>query len=304
MGVRLIAIDIDGTLLPSSGAPIGQRNREALRAAEAAGIEVVIATGRRHAFALPMIAPLGLRDRTTVISSNGAIIRKMNRRTVRREFLSAETAVKLAGELRRYRTMVFTFDRDGPGGLVVENIERVHQRIERWVDANRSHLIEVNPIEQAFTAANLPIQGMVCGTPAEMALAEERLKGLGLALEGGMHRTEYPARGLSILDLLPPGCSKGTALAELAGSSGILPSEIMAIGDNLNDLEMLRYAGRPVIMANASAELHSIAEDHGWDVTSSNDEDGVAVVIEAVLAGRLPPKGDTEKPALASTMSR
>lgn len=304
MSIRLIAVDIDGTLLPSSGGAIGRRNLEALRAAEAAGIEVVIATGRRHAFAVPMIAPLGLRDETTIISSNGAIIRKMNRRTLRREFLSVEMAGKLAAELRRYRTMVFTFDRDGPGGLVVENIERVHRRIERWVDANRSHLIEVDPIEQAFTAGNLPIQGMVCGTPAEMVTAEERLKLLGLGIEGGMHRTEYPARGLSILDLLPPGCSKGTALAELARVSGVKPAEMMAIGDNLNDLEMLQYAGQPVIMANASAQLHLIAEDRGWDVTSSNDEDGVAVVIEAVLAGRMPPKGDADQPVLAATMAR
>lgn len=285
MSVRLIAIDIDGTLLSSSGGSIGRRNQEALLAAEAAGIEVVIATGRRHAFALPLISPLGLRSETAIISSNGAVIRRLNTQTLSRQFLSAQAAKKMATRLRPYRTMVFTFDRDGSGGLVVEDLAVLHRRIERWVEANQDHIIEISPIERAFEGGDPPIQGMVCGTPAEMLVAEEELKSLGLSSESSMHRTEYAMRGLSILDLLPPGCSKGTALDELVRLLRLDRQEVMAIGDNLNDLEMLEYAGHPVVMANSSSEIRSTADERGWGQTSSNDENGVALAIEAVLSG-------------------
>src|ERR1700761_2147063 len=73
--VRLIAIDIDGTLLPTSSTTISPRNRRALREAQAAGIHIVIATGRRHHFAEPVLAQVGLSPRTVMISPNGSVIR-------------------------------------------------------------------------------------------------------------------------------------------------------------------------------------------------------------------------------------
>jgi hydroxymethylpyrimidine pyrophosphatase-like HAD family hydrolase len=102
-----------------------------------------------------------------------------------------------------------------------------------------------------------------------------------------MHRTEYPARNLSILDLLPPGCSKGAALHSLASIRGLRRNQIMAIGDNLNDLEMLEYAGRSVVMANASQEVRELAQRRGWEITVSNDDDGVAVAVEEVVRQQL-----------------
>lgn len=101
--------------------------------------------------------------------------------------------------------------------------------------------------------------------------------------EISMHRTEYAARSLSILDLLPLGCSKGTALGRLAEIWNLKRGEIMAIGDNLNDVEMLDYAGRPVVMANASEEMLALAREREWEVTAANDEDGVAQAVESVL---------------------
>jgi hydroxymethylpyrimidine pyrophosphatase-like HAD family hydrolase len=98
-----------------------------------------------------------------------------------------------------------------------------------------------------------------------------------------MHRTEYAARNLSILDLLPPGCSKGTALDSLARIRGLERNQIMAIGDNLNDLEMLEYAGRAVVMANAGEEVLSLAMRRGWEITASNNDDGVALAVEEVV---------------------
>jgi hydroxymethylpyrimidine pyrophosphatase-like HAD family hydrolase len=86
-------------------------------------------------------------------------------------------------------------------------------------------------------------------------------------------------RDLSIVDVLNQGCSKGHALQRWAKYRGIAREEVMAIGDNYNDVEMLAFAGRPFIMGNASQELR----DRGWAVTLSNDESGVAAAIEQVL---------------------
>jgi hydroxymethylpyrimidine pyrophosphatase-like HAD family hydrolase len=96
-------------------------------------------------------------------------------------------------------------------------------------------------------------------------------------------RTEYPARDLSILDLLPRGVSKGWALEQLAGRLGVSRSETMAIGDNWNDVDMLEWAAQGVIMGNAAGELRAMAKSRGWKQAPPNDEDGVAVVLEDAL---------------------
>lgn len=283
MSIRLIAIDVDGTLTPSSGPPISARNRAALRLAQEGGVEIVIATGRREAYAMPLVGTLGLAADSVMISSNGAVMRSFGGELIGRSFLAREAARRLCRELRAWETLVFTFDRPGAGALVVEDFAQLHARIERWAEANRPYLIEVRPIEAAFDGADLPIQGMVCGTIEEMRRAHAHLLALGMEGEVALHRTEYGARDLCILDLLALGCSKGVALAELARRRGFVPEEVMAIGDNLNDLEMLEYAGRPVVMGNAQEELLGIAQQQGWTITETNDRDGVASAIESVL---------------------
>ena len=93
--------------------------------------------------------------------------------------------------------------------------------------------------------------------------------------------TEYEQRDLSILDVIERGCSKGAALAEWARRRAIRREEVMAIGDNWNDRDMLEFAGLPVLMANSAAELKAL----GWAVTLSNDEAGVAAAIRSYAFG-------------------
>jgi hydroxymethylpyrimidine pyrophosphatase-like HAD family hydrolase len=93
-------------------------------------------------------------------------------------------------------------------------------------------------------------------------------------------RTEYPVRDLCIVDVLNRDCSKGHALKRWAHYRGIPREQVMAIGDNFNDLEMLAFAGAPFIMGNACEELKA----RGWPVTSCNDENGVAAAVEQLLA--------------------
>lgn len=287
---KLIAIDIDGTLVPSAipatGPPVSSRNARALLDAEVAGIQIVIATGRRQAYATPLIHPIGLKPETVMITSNGTVTRTLGGGRIDRFFLPVETAIALCPVLRQFGgTTVFTFDREGPGELVLESIGQLHERIAAWVESNRPWITEIHPLERAFDSGEAPVQGMVCGAVAGMLEAENWLRASELSRKIETHRTEYPARDLAILDILPPGCSKGVALRRLAKTQGLDPAEIMAIGDNFNDLEMLEFAGQPVVMANAAPYLVQIARRRGWQVAATNDEDGVAQTIESVLEG-------------------
>ena len=282
--VRLIAIDIDGTLLPSVGGQVSQRTRRALLEAEAAGIEIVIATGRRQAYAAPLIHPVGLQPETVLITSNGTVTRTLGGHRIDRFFLPVETARLLCGALRQFGGLtVFTFDCEGPGELVLESIDRLSKHIAPWVNANRPWIKEFVPLEDAFKGGEEPVQGMLCGTVEAMRDAESWLISSDLAGRVELHRTEYPLRDLSILDILPPGCSKGVALEKWAAIRGIPLAEVIAIGDNFNDLEMLNLAGRPVVMGNSAPDLLSLARSRGWDIAPSNDQDGVAQIIESVL---------------------
>jgi hydroxymethylpyrimidine pyrophosphatase-like HAD family hydrolase len=285
--VRLIAIDIDGTLLPTVGGQVTERTCKALREAQGAGIEIVIATGRRQAYAAPLIHPVGLSPETVLITSNGTVTRTLGGHRIDRFFLPVETARPLCGALRQFGGMtVFTFDCEGPGELVVESIESLGTRISPWVTANLPWIKEFRPLELAFDADEAalgPIQGMLCGPVDAMREAEAWLAAGEFAGRIELHRTEYPAKDLSILDILPAGCSKGIALEKWAAIRGIPPAEIMAVGDNFNDLDMLNLAGRAVVMGNAAPGLIELASERGWEIANTNDEDGVAQVIESVL---------------------
>jgi hydroxymethylpyrimidine pyrophosphatase-like HAD family hydrolase len=169
--IRMLAIDIDGTLLPSAGTRVSERTCRALREAEVAGLEIVIATGRRQAYAMPLLSPIGLMPGTVLITSNGTVTRPMAGEPIDRFLLPVETARALCPALRSYGTMVFTFDREGPGELVLESLQTLHNRISLWAEANRPWIREVRPLERAFEGGEAPVQGMVCGSVAEMRRA-------------------------------------------------------------------------------------------------------------------------------------
>src|ERR1039457_1069607 len=113
--VRLVAIDMDGTLISTIGQPVTPRTVRALHAAQQAGITVAIATGRRTAFATPLLDGLGLRADMPLITSNGAVTRSLGGEPIDRSQLEARVARGLCGLLRPFGTLVFTFDRPGIG---------------------------------------------------------------------------------------------------------------------------------------------------------------------------------------------
>ena len=273
--IRLIAIDIDGTLLDSRS-QISPANLDALHRAREAGIETVLVTGRRHNFALPIAELLGFD--LWIISSNGAVTRSTRGECFHHDLLPQATAVKLCRSMTEFRNhTVITFDREGMGAIVCEAHDRLYGVIQRWMEKNAPFIEYVSPIEKALIED--PIQVMFCGEVELMKLAVQRLQECECAGDITVLRTQYDHRNLTIVDVLNAGCSKGHALERWAAHRGLARSEVMAIGDNYNDVEMLIYAGHPVIMGNASDDL----KQNGWTITLHHDESGVAAAIEQVL---------------------
>lgn len=282
--IRLVAIDMDGTLLPDFSTIVSTRNRRALREAQEAGIIVAIATGRRQAFTAPLLEGVGLRADTPMVTSNGAVTRTFAGDRIDFEHLNPALARGLCGVLRGTGMVVFTLDSTTKPDLLVEDIAIARGRLAKWVEANRTSIRAVKPIESALGDDVDLIQGMAAGSIAEMKEAERRLAASEWADKFECVRTAYPGHDLSILDLLPKGVSKRSALERLAQRLGIQREEVMTIGDNWNDETMLDWAGTGVLMGNATEELHTLAKERGWVVGPTNQEDGVAVMLEAAIA--------------------
>jgi len=279
--LRLIAIDIDGTLL-SPEFKISETDLATLRRVHAQGIEIILVTGRRHTFALPIAQQLGFD--LWLISSNGAVTRSLAGETFHRDLLPEATCRELVRVMQEFRGQtVLTFDGndlhgDATGTIVLERLDHLEGSIQRWLEKNMQYIKFVVPIEDALTCD--PVQAMFCGPVAHMQRVLQVLGSCGLPIT--VLRTEYPGRDLSIVDVLNAGCSKGHALERWANYRGISREQVMAVGDNYNDIEMLAFAGHPFIMGNASEELRA----RGWTLTRSNAESGVAAAIEHALHGK------------------
>jgi Cof subfamily protein (haloacid dehalogenase superfamily) len=281
---------MDGTLLASFAKQISPRTGRALQVAQQVGMIVAIATGRRTAYTAPLFDGLGLRADMPLITSNGAVTRTLGGEALDRVHLESSVARALCGIMRPFGALVYTFDRPGHKELVVEDMEQASGRISVWMEANRNAIEVVKPLEDAIRDGEDPIQGMVAGSLVQMQMAEDALLQSEWAGSCECIKTEYPGRDLSILDLLPTGISKGWALQRLAERLGVDRKETMAIGDNWNDVDMLEWAGQGVMMGNAARELRTMAKMRGWKQAPPNDQDGVAVILEAAIAQRIKAK--------------
>jgi Cof subfamily protein (haloacid dehalogenase superfamily) len=278
MPVRLIALDIDGTLLDSRW-NLPEANRSAIAEATRRGIEVVLVTGRRYDFAFPIAHKIG--SPVTMIVSNGALIRTEDGKTHLRHLLPRQIAAKVLEIIRPWRDgTAVIFDRPQENQVMLEHLDTDDPIRAGYYARNRAFLALANPLETCLIED--PIQVMLTGKVQPMQEAEDTLRASqvsgkrALAGEFRVATTVYPARDFAMIDVINPACSKGSSLAEWARIRGVAREEIMAIGDNHNDLEMLEFAGIPVVMGNSVPEL----KNFGWHQTASNDENGVAAAIE------------------------
>jgi Cof subfamily protein (haloacid dehalogenase superfamily) len=272
MSVRLIALDIDGTLLDSRW-QVSEANRAAIAEAARRGIEVALVTGRRYDFAMPVArnldAPL------TMIVNNGALIRSKEGRTHLRHLLGRSIAERVLLLTKPWREgAAVIFDRPMENQLMLESIDPDDSLRYAYYSRNKEFIGLAKPLESCLTED--PIQVMFSGKVAAMREAESALRGAAFSEEFALAVTCYESKDFAMIDVINPICSKGASLAEWAAVRGFSREEVMAIGDNHNDLEMLSFAGIPVVMGNSVPELKRF----GWHETATNDENGVAHAIQ------------------------
>jgi hypothetical protein len=278
MSIRLVAIDLDGTLL-NSRREISEGNRQAILQAVERGVQVVIVTGRRFHSALPLVSPIPCL--VNLITSNGALIANSSGEVLHRDFLPRQVAQQVLQAVREYRPYsVAIFHTPGYGQVTMQD-NAADDGPLGWYVQNSPHCLRLVPNLEAALDSD-PIQVMIGGPPARIEPAETLLAESPIRSSIHFTWTKYLTTNISILDVLNQGCSKGRALKIWAEQCGIQPDEVMAVGDNFNDLEMLQYAGLPVLMGNHCPEL----QRPDWTLTLPNDQDGVAAAIHKfVLAG-------------------
>ncbi len=275
MPIRLLALDIDGTLLTSRG-ELTARNQTALQAAKQQGVQVVLLTGRRFNSARELVLQLALD--IPLVSHNGALTKNI-------ETLETLDFHPLAADITREIIrigracgvdMICCDDPHGMGTMVIEGVSEQNKALHRYLEKYRHSLVEVPDLLEYVQCD--PIQMMFSGRCDPM---DEFAMELGRAMDGQIQlfKTRYRSVDLTLLDALSLTASKGESLAKLAREHGVTPDEVMAVGDNYNDLTMLRFAGLGVVMGNAEEDMKQM----GFAVTGSNENSGVADAIEKYI---------------------
>jgi Cof subfamily protein (haloacid dehalogenase superfamily) len=272
---RLLALDIDGTLLRSDKT-ISARTLAAVAAARDRGVRVVLVTGRRHPAARQIAKQLG--PDLDLVLHNGALIVE-NGEVLRCLPLSRALALQAVAVGRACEAdPVLHYGHGGEGKLMIEGIAPSNTLLVYYLDRSHPDVTSVAVLDDALQED--PIQVMFGGAIEPMARLRDRLDAeLGARVR--IDRTIYPASGVLFLDVLRAGVGKAEALAFLQQRWKVSAEETLAIGDNWNDHEMLEAAGLGLVMGNADPEMLRL----GLGVLPTNDEDGVAVAIEREILG-------------------
>ena len=275
--IRLLAIDIDGTLLDSHGrVPAG--NLAAIQEAAARGVHVAVVTGRSYPFALQAVGELP--DPLTLVVYNGAVARVRDGATLVVRQLQADAARRVLTATRSWRpSTLVQFDRDGAGQTMVDrlswdtpNRRGYYARVQHLVKgcADLEHVLDADP----------PVQVAFNGGVDEMSRLADVVRGLG-DTDLAVSVTSYPARDFTLVDVNAAGATKGQALADVARHFGVAREDVLAIGDNHNDVDMLTWAGVAVVMGNAEPAVRAL----GLPVTGTNDEAGLGQAIRRYVLG-------------------
>jgi Cof subfamily protein (haloacid dehalogenase superfamily) len=275
--IRLLALDIDGTLLRSDKT-ISARTFDAVAQARSHGVRLVLVTGRRYPSARRVADQLG--GIVPLVLHNGALV--MEDGSVLRCRPLTATVARLAIEVGRGfgAEPVVHCGLNGEGRLLVDADARRAGLVGYYLERSAGDVQALRPLESVLETER-PIQVMFGGTRAEMGALLTPLAAR-LGAQARIERTVYPATDLVLLDVIDPAVGKAEALAFLQARWGVTPGETLAIGDNWNDREMVAGAGIGFVMANADPELLAL----GLPVLPSNDEDGVALAIQEHVLGR------------------
>lgn len=272
--VRLIALDMDGTLLASDHWTVPQRNMDAIRRADASGIRVCICTGRMLEDASDFMKRLNLP--AMIIACNGT--RASNEplpegKIILRRELAPEDAKKALDILLPYRMMINGFE-DGQVNTVA------------FAPGQRYHLTDRGVVKAAYGEKAMyeaAERGIMKFYVAEDGYAgvqsSPRVEEAREAIKRALPHLQVSSSAPGNIEIMPPDANKGTALCRVAEKMGLTREQVMAVGDAPNDLSMLEYAYHSVAMKNACDEVKAVCRYE----TESNDNCGVAVIIDRVL---------------------
>jgi Cof subfamily protein (haloacid dehalogenase superfamily) len=255
---RLVASDLDGTLLRTDQT-VSDRTREALARVEDAGSLFVMVTGRPPRWMAPVAQAAGHRG--LAVCANGALVYDLHTEQVVQDFrIDGATALELVASLRaRVPDIAFAVEK----GL--DGFGREPAYVPRWDNGE----LLVAPIEELVQPGVAKLLARVEGTPSDDLLAQAR------EVLGDLAECTHSS-GDGLVEISAAGVSKASGLAVLAGEWGVEAADVIAFGDMPNDLPMLSWAGRSVGMGNAHPDVLAAADE----VTATNDDDGVAEVLE------------------------
>ncbi len=265
MEIKLIACDMDDTLL-NSKREVSPRNLAAIQAALAAGKVFLLATGRMYASVKPFAEKLGLGD-VPLVTFNGALVKGSESGKVFYEHrLKLETANDVLAYIKEHHYYAQTYTGNS---FYVDKITDCSRMYSGFIG------IPATPLGEAFYHMEEPPYKMLAMRTGDIDF-ETMWTEFAETFKG---RLDVTSSKPDFLELMEPGVNKWEAVKAVGASMGIKPEEIMCIGDSNNDLQMVANAGIGVAVANANDNIKDLAKI----VTASNDNDGVALVIESIL---------------------
>jgi 5-amino-6-(5-phospho-D-ribitylamino)uracil phosphatase len=276
--IRLLALDIDGTLVNGQG-ELTETTRAAVGRARAAGVRVLLATGRRYSRVLPLFDALALEG--PVVTASGALLKSPSdgHQTWYRATLAPDvlrSVVVLLASLD-FEPVLYA-DSYGQGhDFTCRRDHGLRPELAEFMDANRADLrVEPDLIEAPPAGV---FAGFTMGTREEMLQLAEALEA---AAPGRLylHVLRSPRYQGFMCEIAPRGVTKWSGVRRLADAWGVEAREICAVGDDVNDVPMIEAAGLGVAMANAPAEVRATADR----IAPTNDEDGLATVVDWLLS--------------------
>lgn len=274
--IRLVAIDIDGTLLNSQGR-ITEATHRALERLHKRGILLLLVTGRRFESAIRVVRQLAVP--VLMGLHNGATLRQPDGETLYLELLSEADARDAAKQARQENAYPIAYQPDFVEGtrIVCEPPETAPPELvpylRDYTRRNANYVVPVECLSCSLVGGVLEVMAM-----APVSYGERVAEQMRQRLANRAHVITAIVGSTTYIEVAHPRVSKALPLQYLCEREGWSPENVLAVGDNYNDLDMLRYAGHPVLMGNAAPELLRI----GFFVAPPNDEDGLAHVLNAL----------------------
>ena len=263
--VKLIAIDMDGTLL-NSQKEIPEENIKAIQEAAAAGIKIVLCTGRPRSGILPHFEKLGLSEEEYIIMNNGcSTYETKNWTLLQSESLSRPEMEEILQACEDFPEVALTLTGEKTYYVVGDEVPELVAYDAGTVFTEA----KARSLEEIFVEGQVIFQAMYMAD-------SEPLDAFQNAVQDGLSQSYSTVRSQDyIFEIMPQGATKASGLKHLAEKLDINPDQIMALGDAANDLEMLQFVGQSVAMGNASDGIKALCKY----VTLTNDEAGVAHAI-------------------------